>query len=100
FVLRRVAIQHDCGQEIVTVGEDVRFDNDAIANDTFRRKEAAIDLRLHTFDDDASPAVELRHGRPSRYKSRARMDELEKSAEKRAHDNSKRRTNRARAENR
>src|SRR5438874_1151877 len=56
---RRMPILHDGGDEIVSVGEDVGFNDDAIADDTLRRKEAAVDLRLHSFDDYASTAVEF-----------------------------------------
>ena len=66
FLLRRVAELQDRRDLIVPVGEDVGFDDHAVASDPLRRKEAAIDLGLHPFDDDAAAAVELCHGRRER----------------------------------
>src|SRR5207244_13655667 len=71
---RGVAMQHDGGDEVVAVGEDVGFDDDVVPLDAFRRKGAVVDGRLHSFDDDPRSPVVRYHvadwceGRAPRYR--------------------------------
>src|SRR5438309_343924 len=60
LLLRRVAVQHHRREDVVAVREDVRLDDDGVAHDALGRKEARVDLRLHSFNDDAPPAVDFR----------------------------------------
>ena len=53
------AVQHRGGDLLVAVGEDVGPHLDGIADDAFRRRAAAVDLRPDRLDDDAALAVGL-----------------------------------------
>src|SRR5258706_11066698 len=58
-------MEHDRGEEIVTVGEDVGFDRDAVADRALGGKAAAVDRRSDALDDDTATPVELQFGHAS-----------------------------------
>ena len=53
-------MQHDRGDEVVPVREDVGLGHDDVADHPLRGKSAAVDFRRRGFDDDAASAVRLR----------------------------------------
>src|SRR5258706_10240318 len=55
-------MEHDRGEEIVTVGEDVGFDRDDVADRALGGKAAAVDRRSDALDDDTATPVELQFG--------------------------------------
>src|SRR5438270_8990848 len=48
-----MAVQQSAGDVIVTVAEDRCSDGDGVAEDSLCSVTAAVDLRLHFFDNDA-----------------------------------------------
>jgi hypothetical protein len=51
-----VAVEQKCGDRVVTVGEYVGLDRDAVTDDALCRESAAVDLRSDVFDDDPDSA--------------------------------------------
>jgi hypothetical protein len=53
----KLAIEQPRRNMVVPVAKYIRFNRYNIANDAFRGKAAAIDLRLHARDHDSAPAL-------------------------------------------
>src|SRR5262249_42506079 len=56
-VLFSAAVFEDGAEQIMAVGENIRFDRDCLADHAFDGEASAVDLRLDVFDDDALPPV-------------------------------------------
>jgi hypothetical protein len=56
-------MENDRGEDVVTVGEDVRLDRYGIADDAFGWKASVIDGRRNALDDDTATPIDigLRH---------------------------------------
>jgi hypothetical protein len=62
---------NDGGDQVVTVGEDVRLDLHHVADHPFGGKAPFLYRRRHPFDDDPAATVELHHDSKSRCESHA-----------------------------
>src|SRR5690606_37196453 len=58
------AVPQHAGNTIMTIREDIGFDDDPLADDAFGGKPAAVDARPHRFDHDPPPAVRRRRHVP------------------------------------
>ena len=56
-----VPIEQAPGDVVVAVAEDRRGHRDSVAEDSFCRVAASVDLRLDFFDNDTSPAFDRFH---------------------------------------
>ena len=56
--LRRRAIEHARGEDVVAVDEEIGFDVEHVADDALDREAAGVDLGAHGGDDDAAMPVD------------------------------------------